>query len=155
MNEFNSYLEEETDGLASIKFVETFSSEPQLNHSIEHLKVSGIKIVVAFVGERDAARMLCKASQAGLTTSEYAWVLPSYTNPNWWRVSSEDSAQSDDLRLHNCTEEELKLALESTLFVVPTKYPPFSQAIPVSAYLASLVTFSFCHCVLILYALCA
>ena len=86
-----------------------------IEHSLDHLIERDIKIVVAFVGEADAVNLLCKASQTGLTTSEYAWILPSYTDPDWWRRSS------------NCTQNELKLALESTLFILPTKYPPFTQ----------------------------
>ena len=98
-----------------------------IEHNLDHLVERDIKIVVAFVGERDAVDLLCKASQAGLTTSEYAWILPSYTNPDWWRRSS------------NCTQKELISALESTLFLLPTKYPPFTQTNMVRSYSTELI----------------
>ena len=121
MDTFNAYLSEKTSGLVEVAFVEVFNVglvEDNLAHVIE----GDIKIVVAFVEEKDAVDLLCKASQAGLTTSEYAWILPSYTDPDWWRRSS------------NCTRKELKSALESTLFLLPTKYPPFTQANTVCIY---------------------
>lgn len=131
---FSDYLEEETNGLVTLSLLETFSSEDQLIHSIKLLKSSDIKIVVAFVGERDAARVMCEASQAGLTTSEYVWILPSVPNPEWWKAPLYDDTQFNKSRLHDCKNDELKLALESTLSIVPSKYPPISQAALVRVY---------------------
>ena len=114
MEEFNTYLAVEVSSLVQVALEEVLDVNI-IEHNLDHLVERNIKIVVAFVEERDAVDLLCKASQAGLTTSEYAWILPSYTNPDWWRRSS------------NCTQKELKSALESTLFLLPTKYPPFTQ----------------------------
>ena len=121
MDKFNGYLSERTNGLVEVAFAEIFNVG-LIEDNLDHLITKDVKIVVAFVGEKDAVDMLCKASQTGLTTSEYVWILPSYSDPDWWRRSS------------NCTQNELKLALESTLFILPTKYPPFTQANMVCIY---------------------
>jgi hypothetical protein len=78
VEEFNTYLLEETSGLLQVAFVEIFNID-LIEDNLHHLITSDVKIVVAFLNKRDAVNMLCKASQAGLTTSEYAWILPSYT----------------------------------------------------------------------------
>ena len=55
-----------------------------------------------------------KANKMGLTTPEHVWILPSYFDPNWWHNSDT-----------NCTNSEMKNALESIMLVGPVKYPPF------------------------------
>ena len=50
-----------------------------------------------------------QAYHAGLTTTKHAWILRGVTNPNWWRV--------EDVNGTNCSNEEMKEALESALFV--------------------------------------
>ena len=115
MDEFNVYLSEQVNGFVRIALQEILDTDT-IKHSLDHLIERDIKIVVALVSGTDAVNMLCRASQAGLTTSEYAWILPAYKHRDWWKGRS------------NCTQNELKLALESTLFLVPTKYPPFTQA---------------------------
>ena len=132
---FSSYVKEETDDLVDSMLIKTFTNEEQLQHSLEHVVDSGINIIVAFVGKQFAAHVMCKASRAGLTASEYVWVLPSYTDPGWWKVSSNDCVRGDGLRCNNCTHSELKNALQSTLFITPSKYPPFTQSNQVYIYI--------------------
>ena len=115
---FSDHLDELTGGLVGLDHTESFSTEEQLYHTVDHLVSSDIRTIVAFVEAQDAVKMICKASKAGLTSSAHVWVLPAFTDPDWWR-----KLQS----LSNCSENELKTALESTLFVAPTKYPPFKQ----------------------------
>ena len=116
MNEFNAFLAKKTSGLAHVAFEEPYNKD-LVEHNLELIIERDIKIIVAFVGERDAVDMLCGASRAGLTTYEYAWILPSYKDPNWWMKYS-----------NNCKQFKLKSALESMLFILPTKYPPFAQS---------------------------
>uniref|UniRef100_A0A1X7U9M5 G-protein coupled receptors family 3 profile domain-containing protein n=1 Tax=Amphimedon queenslandica TaxID=400682 RepID=A0A1X7U9M5_AMPQE len=49
------------------------------------------------------------AYHAGLTTAKHAWILRGMTNPNWWRV--------EDVNGTDCTNNEMKEAIESALFV--------------------------------------
>ena len=51
----------------------------------------------------------------GLTSGEYVWIFPSYSNPNWWQSSS------------SCTLEEMRDAVQSVISVGPVKYPPLIQ----------------------------
>ena len=81
VEEFNVYLSEEVGSLVHVALEEILDRD-LIENNLDNLIERDIKIIVAFVGERDAVDMLCKASQAGLTTSEYAWILPSYTNPD-------------------------------------------------------------------------
>ena len=73
----------------------------------------------------------------GLTTPDHVWILPSYFDPDWWRNSDT-----------NCTNEEMKDALESVIFVGPVKYSPFLLSRQVSEY-TRLTSFEVCQlCVL-------
>ena len=58
----------------------------------------------------------------GLVSEDHAWVLPSYYNPNWWRLSERtNKSDPDDL---DCSDEEMKHILESVIFVDNVKFPP-------------------------------
>ena len=118
MMSFSGYLKNETNGLVDVEYIESFTNEAQLNHSVQHFAAEGINVVFAFTEPPDAVKMICRASQTGLTGSGHVWVLPAYTDPNWWKKLQ---------NLSNCTEDELLMALESVIFVAPTKYPPFTQ----------------------------
>jgi hypothetical protein len=78
VDEFNVYLSDEVGSLVHVALEEILDRD-LIENNLDHLIERDIKIIVAFVGETDAVDMLCKVSQAGLTTSEYAWILPSYT----------------------------------------------------------------------------
>ena len=57
----------------------------------------------------------------GLVSDDHAWVLPSYYNPNWWRMSNKNG--SINYR-YNCTDEDMQNILESVIFVDGIKIPP-------------------------------
>ena len=116
MMNLSNHLTQLTDDLVNVENIESFTNEAQLDQSINHFVAEGIRIIFAFAEPPDAVKMICKASKAGLTSSGHVWVLPAYTDPDWWR-----KLQS----LSNCTEDELQTALETTLFVAAVKYPPF------------------------------
>ena len=78
VDEFNVYLSDEVGSLVHVALEEILNRD-LIENNLDHLIERDIKIIVAFVAETDAVDMLCKVSQAGLTTSEYAWILPSYT----------------------------------------------------------------------------
>ena len=59
----------------------------------------------------------------GLVSENHAWILPAYYNPNWWRLSSNDSA-FDVLERGNCSNEKMEEILESVIFIKNTKFPP-------------------------------
>ena len=115
---FSEHLDSLSNGLVDLDHIHTFSTEEEMERSIKHFATTNIKTFVAFVEPGDAVKMICWASRVSLTGSGYVWILPAYTDPNWWRKLQNVS---------NCTEEELQTALESTLFFVPNKYPPFTQ----------------------------
>ena len=122
MQMVTAYLNESTDGRVEDVLTEIFSTEEQLEHVIDYISDSNIRIIFAFAEELSAVSMLCKARQAGLTGSDNVWVLPSYTNPEWWK---------EQCTMCNCTTDEIKEALESVLFVAPMKYLPFAQELGV------------------------
>ena len=75
VDEFNVYLSDEVGSFVHIALEESLDRD-LIENNLDHLIERDIKIIVAFAAETDAVDMLCKASQAGLTTSEYAWILP-------------------------------------------------------------------------------
>ena len=63
-----------------------------------------------------------QANSMGLVSENHAWILPSYYNPNWWRLPSSESVF--DTQTGNCSNEEMEDILESTIFIRSAKYPP-------------------------------
>ena len=57
----------------------------------------------------------------GLVSKDHAWILPSYYNPNWWRLPSGATRTSHD---GGCSDEDMEDILESVIFVGSVKYPP-------------------------------
>lgn len=119
MTVFSDYLEEEIHDHLQLALSEIYmySDEDSLDHILDALVSRDVRIIVAFLMEREAVRVLCRASKAGLTTTDHVWILPSYSDPNWWLSNTNSS----------CTEDELLEAMESTIFILPAKYPPFTQ----------------------------
>ena len=117
-NTFSNHLDELSGGLIHIDYVETFSTEDGMDRIIRHLTTSKIRTFVALTGPQDAVKMICRASHSALTGSGFVWILPGYSDANWWRKLQHTC---------NCTEDELESALETTLFFVPTKHPLFTQ----------------------------
>ena len=62
-----------------------------------------------------------QAYQAGLTTPKHVWILGGMTNPNWWRVEDNASTTRD------CTNQQMKEAIQSTLFVDVGSKLPFND----------------------------
>ncbi|XP_019855508.1 PREDICTED: gamma-aminobutyric acid type B receptor subunit 1-like isoform X1 [Amphimedon queenslandica] len=92
------------------KRVHYFDSFINSAESIFNLtKEDDFTIFLAIMDPRTARNLLCQAYHAGLTTDKYAWILRGMTNPNWWRVG--------DVNGTDCTNNEMKEALESALFV--------------------------------------
>ena len=62
-----------------------------------------------------------------LISSDHAWILPSYYDPNWWRslLNSTD---------HSCSDEEMRDILESVIFVDTIKLPPVVSLINIMPY---------------------
>lgn len=116
MAAFSDYLKEKTNGVIHLAYSECYVNQDQLSHSLYHLLAEDIKIIVAFMRDVEVPNVLCNASRAGLMTSDHVWILPSHFDPDLWQKYPS-----------NCSQEELKSALESTLFIAPTKYPPFTQ----------------------------
>lgn len=108
---------------------ESYTDDLSLDHILADLVSRDVRIIVAFLTEREAVKVLCKARQVGLTSADHVWVLPSYSDPNWWQNNSSSL----------CSKVELMEALESTLFILPTKYPPINQANLVSLLLVVLL----------------
>ena len=54
----------------------------------------------------------------GLVSADHAWILPSYYNPNWWKLPNGTIEKSD------CTDEDMKGILESVIFINNIKIPP-------------------------------
>ena len=115
---FSNHLREFSGGLVDIDYTDTFTTEDQIEQSVNRLTTSKIKTFIAFTGPQDAVKLICKASKAGLTEAGYVWILPAYTDPLWWRKLQYTS---------NCTGEELQTALDTALFVASTKHPSFTQ----------------------------
>ena len=59
-----------------------------------------------------------QADSLGLVTSDHAWILPSYYNPNWWKLVN------GTVPNYNCSDEEMVRILESVIFIDNVKYPP-------------------------------
>ena len=127
---FSNHLDELSGGLIHIDYVETFSTEDGMDRIIRHLTTSKIRTFVALTGPQDAVKMICRASHSALTGSGFVWILPGYSDANWWRKLQHTC---------NCTEDELESALETTLFFVPTKHPLFTQEDQVRASQCALV----------------
>ena len=53
-----------------------------------------------------------------LTTSEHVWILPSYEQPDWWKLD-DDKAMSS-----NCSNEQMIEILNSAIFIDLIKLPP-------------------------------
>ena len=115
MSAFNLHLARETNNLVEVAAVEIFANDEQLNRALAVLRQRDIKIVVGFFSGSEAGRVLCKAIREGLTTSEHVWILPAYFDPGWWYGTA-------------CSDNEMRTALQSTLFISPTNYPPFTQS---------------------------
>ena len=115
---FSNHLDELSGGLIHIDYMETFATDDEMDRCIRLLATSKIRAFVALTRPRDAVKMICKASNSGLTGSGFVWILPGYSDANWWRKLRHTT---------NCTEDELESALETTLFFVPTKHPLFTQ----------------------------
>ena len=62
-----------------------------------------------------------QADSIGLVSGDHAWVLPSYYNPNWWRISSKNGSFNYQ---YNCADEDMQNILESVIFVDGIKVPP-------------------------------
>ena len=60
-----------------------------------------------------------QSNNEGLISHDHAWILPSYYNPNWWRIQDEES-----LKDYGCSDEEMINILESVIFVNTVKFPP-------------------------------
>ena len=60
-----------------------------------------------------------QANMEGLISSSRAWILPSYYNPNWWKIQDERSLKDDE-----CSNEEMRDILESVIFIDTVKFPP-------------------------------
>ena len=54
-----------------------------------------------------------------LVSADHAWVLPSYYDPNWWRLPNGTAAAD-----YNCSDEKMSEILESVIFIDNVKYPP-------------------------------
>lgn len=119
MTVFSDYLVEEIHDHLQLALSGSYiySDEDSLDHILDALISRDVRIIVAFLTEREAVRVLCRASKVGLTTADHVWILPSYSDPTWWLSNTNSS----------CTEDELLEALESTLFILPAKYPPFTH----------------------------
>ena len=115
MSAFNLHLARETNNLVEVAAMEIFANGKQLDHALAVLRQRDIKIVVGFFSGSEAGRVLCKAIREGLTTSEHVWILPAYFDPGWWHGTA-------------CSNNEMRTALQSTLFISPTNYPPFTQS---------------------------
>ena len=63
-----------------------------------------------------------QAESIGLVSDDHAWVLPSYYNPNWWRMSNKNG--SVNYYQYDCTDEDMQNILESVIFVDGIKIPP-------------------------------
>ena len=60
-----------------------------------------------------------QANMGGLISNSHAWILPSYYNPNWWKIEDERPLKDDE-----CSNEEMRNILESVIFIDTVKFPP-------------------------------
>lgn len=58
----------------------------------------------------------------GMVSEDHAWILPSYYNPNWWRLPSNGSVH--DTWKRECSNEVMDDILESVIFIRSVKFPP-------------------------------
>lgn len=65
--------------------------------------------------------LVSQADSFNLVTGDHAWVLPSYYDPNWWRIANKSN--STDYK-YNCTDEKMQNILESVIFIDGIKLPP-------------------------------
>lgn len=115
------------------------NDDDDIGRSLETFFHDEMRVVYGFFGPEDARNILCQVRPCrqvccrqvcyvhaehynlqaigyNLTDVLHAWVLPAYTNPNWWRRTSQS---------FSCTDEEMQEALESVIFVDAVKFPPF------------------------------
>ena len=62
-----------------------------------------------------------QASKFGLTTSGNVWILPSYYNPNWWKLKEEEIEELPENE--KCSNNDMVDIINSVLFIQPVKYP--------------------------------
>ncbi|XP_019855938.1 PREDICTED: gamma-aminobutyric acid type B receptor subunit 1-like isoform X2 [Amphimedon queenslandica] len=87
-------------------------------------KLGDFRIFIAIVESTKARGLLCEAYQAGLTTAKHVWILGGLTDPNWWRV--DDNANGSTIH-HDCTNDQMKEAINSMLFVDIASKLPFTD----------------------------
>ena len=63
-----------------------------------------------------------QANSMGLVSENHAWILPSYYNPNWWRLPS--NGGDFDTWKGKCSNEVMEDILESVIFIRNVKFPP-------------------------------
>jgi len=68
-----------------------------------------VRIFIAMVGENSAADTMCASYQSGLTGKDFVWILLGDYMDDWWRTNN--------LQTLNCTEIEMRNAVESTLIL--------------------------------------
>ena len=73
-----------------------------------------------------------QANSMGLVSEDHTWILPSYYNPNWWRLPSNESVF--DTRKGKCSNEVIEDILESVIFIRNVKFPPMVTTKNVVSY---------------------
>ena len=63
----------------------------------------------------------------GLVSESHAWILPSYFDPNWWRL--EDKLNRSTAAGLECSDDEMMAILESVIFIRSIKIPPTVRVI--------------------------
>ncbi|XP_055066362.2 gamma-aminobutyric acid type B receptor subunit 2 [Misgurnus anguillicaudatus] len=91
--------------VADIQLVaaESFSVDPC--KSIQQLKESDVRIVITHFDVSMAAEVLCCVYNFSMYGQKYQWILPDWTQGNWWTITS----------LKNCTDTNIQTALEGSI----------------------------------------
>ncbi len=84
-----------------------------------------------------------KDGTGSLTDYSHVWILPSYYDPSWWKLSEEDfeTLPSDE----KCSNEEMEDILTSVLFVGSLNYH-FGSRYPEQGTSLDVVCISALHC---------
>ena len=59
-----------------------------------------------------------QANSTGLISKDHAWILPSFYDPNWWKLRKSTEVES------GCTDDDMREIMESVIFVDNIKTPP-------------------------------
>lgn len=85
--------------------VETQSFVTDVSESLRKLKEKDVRIILGNFNEYWARQIFCEAYRLEMFGRSYQWIIMGAYSIDWWNVTA------------NCTQDELKAALESTILV--------------------------------------